>query len=119
MRGWAAAMEPGLRDREYPRVCRPVPPASDLLQWSPVLETGNTRRQRFLLICEIIAAMEPGLIDREYPPPRPRQVGDPTAAMEPGLRDREYRARNEIKKEYLQAAMEPGLRDREYRRGLN
>ena len=44
MRGWAAAMEPGLRDREYPRVCRPVPPASDLLQWSPVLETGNTRR---------------------------------------------------------------------------
>ena len=38
----AAAMEPGLRDREYlARTVREVV-ASYLLQWSPVLETGNT-----------------------------------------------------------------------------
>ena len=40
--GGEAAMEPGLRDREYDRG-QPQPargPAG--LQWSPVLETGNT-----------------------------------------------------------------------------
>ena len=34
-------MEPGLRDREYYETISYVPRAVEL-QWSPVLETGNT-----------------------------------------------------------------------------
>ena len=36
------------------------------LQWSPVLETGNTSYLREWLSEGQIAAMEPGLRDREY-----------------------------------------------------
>ena len=36
-----AAMEPGLRDREY-QIAELVTRIMWLLQWSPVLETGNT-----------------------------------------------------------------------------
>ncbi len=35
-------MEPGLRDREYDAVEQLLSEALDWLQWSPVLETGNT-----------------------------------------------------------------------------
>ncbi len=41
----AAAMEPGLRDREYPTIAECWEADSAMLQWSPVLETGNTRRR--------------------------------------------------------------------------
>ncbi len=37
-----------------------------VLQWSPVLETGNTSYLREWLSDAQIAAMEPGLRDREY-----------------------------------------------------
>ena len=60
-------MEPGLRDREYSAAaasrCRGAS-----LQWSPVLETGNTIFDRSPAISEYVAAMEPGLRDREYVP---------------------------------------------------
>ena len=36
-------MEPGLRDREY-AVITPMMAQLQKLQWSPVLETGNTAR---------------------------------------------------------------------------
>ncbi len=39
-----AAMEPGLRDREYQHAALCGLLAADVLQWSPVLETGNTHR---------------------------------------------------------------------------
>ena len=35
-------MEPGLRDREYALAAGPADAAEYVLQWSPVLETGNT-----------------------------------------------------------------------------
>ncbi len=58
-------MEPGLRDREY----GPVPPGARPapgLQWSPVLETGNTWEVFAAQMLAALAAMEPGLRDREY-----------------------------------------------------
>ena len=85
------------------------------LQWSPVLETGNTRqgaRHRE----ENHAAMEPGLRDREYQGRHRRPVRVENAAMEPGLRDREYQYRSILSAVDEIAAMEPGLRDREYPR---
>ena len=39
-----AAMEPGLRDREYVHHLDTTILWAVALQWSPVLETGNTRR---------------------------------------------------------------------------
>ena len=60
-----AAMEPGFRDREYcvhVGGCGP----SRALQWSPVLETGNTPRSSAPVLCAAVAAMEPGFRDREY-----------------------------------------------------
>ena len=82
-------MEPGLRDREYKSLQRllsvdhqlqwsPVletgntttpptqPPGGSWLQWSPVLETGNTIGDREREDNRSRAAMEPGLRDREY-----------------------------------------------------
>ena len=35
-------MEPGLRDREYEQVLMYLLSTNHRLQWSPVLETGNT-----------------------------------------------------------------------------
>ena len=68
-------MEPGLRDREYP-----VRTSAGLwsicwLQWSPVLETGNTQEYLNTLVPEGWAAMEPGLRDREYQLPSPPTGG--------------------------------------------
>ena len=60
-----AAMEPGLRDREYRGGTRDSGTRGIMLQWSPVLETGNTRCSH-LNGCASSAAMEPGLRDREY-----------------------------------------------------
>ena len=40
--GLRAAMEPGLRDREYAEEGAGLEDIRVLLQWSPVLETGNT-----------------------------------------------------------------------------
>ena len=59
-------MEPGLRDREYADRFPVAARASCSLQWSPVLETGNTRSR--VVMADIVgqAAMEPGLRDREY-----------------------------------------------------
>ena len=37
-----AAMEPGLRDREYMLARMAFSALAGTLQWSPVLETGNT-----------------------------------------------------------------------------
>ena len=94
-------MEPGLRDREYKSLQRllsvdhqlqwsPVletgntttpptqPPGGSWLQWSPVLETGNTSPLVAAIRETGAAAMEPGLRDREYPPIIP----DPTARWE-------------------------------------
>ena len=107
-------MEPGLRDREY-AVEAVADGLWEELQWSPVLETGNTRPQHVACWACVRAAMEPGLRDREYMPvswSRSRiwsrlqwspvlETGNTTAAwlygevhqlaaMEPGLRDREY-----------------------------
>ena len=83
-------MEPGLRDREYlhHRLMGDNPLRE--LQWSPVLETGNTRTLDRWLAVELLAAMEPGLRDREYPATWPTTAHSAEAAMEPGLRDREY-----------------------------
>ena len=41
-------MEPGLRDREYTTIAAAWEADSALLQWSPVLETGNTSCKAFL-----------------------------------------------------------------------
>ncbi len=59
-------MEPGLRDREYMEPRGVSSYATVQLQWSPVLETGNTSYLREWLSEGQIAAMEPGLRDREY-----------------------------------------------------
>ena len=40
-----AAMEPGLRDREYVVLVNGRPSLYAKLQWSPVLETGNTQKK--------------------------------------------------------------------------
>ena len=48
-----AAMEPGLRDREYRHATREAAARCDQLQWSPVLETGNTEDLRFLMGCAL------------------------------------------------------------------
>ncbi len=61
------------------------------LQWSPVLETGNTLPPQLPLLSAWWAAMEPGLRDREYRDVGHRLLDRLSAAMEPGLRDREYR----------------------------
>ena len=62
-----------------------------LLQWSPVLETGNTPYQPREDHHDHHAAMEPGFRDREYIQALlDRLVEAPHAAMEPGFRDREY-----------------------------
>ena len=58
-------MEPGLRDREYAFAANPIGRAV-ALQWSPVLETGNTNPPVAGRPREDRAAMEPGLRDREY-----------------------------------------------------
>ena len=62
----AAAMEPGLRDREYWEAAATARRGVCWLQWSPVLETGNTRSSRRGRPSRKRAAMEPGLRDREY-----------------------------------------------------
>ena len=48
-----AAMEPGLRDREYRLGPSGCSARCDQLQWSPVLETGNTEDLRFLMGCAL------------------------------------------------------------------
>ena len=82
-------MEPGLRDREYDgstiACC-----GAFRLQWSPVLETGNTPTPLHTISLPIRAAMEPGLRDREYVFLPDWGGQEYNAAMEPGLRDREY-----------------------------
>ena len=135
-----AAMEPGFRDREYDHI-ESTEAGLHVLQWSPVLETGNTRglttplgRMEQLQWSPVLetgntgdrnrirpdekpAAMEPGFRDREY------EVGDGgvdlgiPAAMEPGFRDREYQVRQQRFLLQVRAAMEPGFRDREYCQG--
>ena len=60
-------MEPGLRDREYEVGVYGLFVGA-VLQWSPVLETGNTSRCSTGIRSRNAAAMEPGLRDREYPP---------------------------------------------------
>ena len=62
-------MEPGLRDREYHPNCDCIAVPTTSLQWSPVLETGNTALEYALMYLLSVAAMEPGLRDREYEPP--------------------------------------------------
>ena len=42
-------------------------PVCYTLQWSPVLETGNTAQELRPGAVQRVAAMEPGLRDREYP----------------------------------------------------
>ena len=46
-------MEPGLRDREYRLGPSGCSARCDQLQWSPVLETGNTEDLRFLMGCAL------------------------------------------------------------------
>ena len=58
-------MEPGLRDREYLMAAIDALDGA-MLQWSPVLETGNTVAYDETYTRHISAAMEPGLRDREY-----------------------------------------------------
>ena len=70
----------------------PSQPWETTLQWSPVLETGNTRRLAARRRRYAVAAMEPGLRDREYDPMIAAMRLGLVAAMEPGLRDREYAA---------------------------
>ena len=65
-------MEPGLRDREYAPFWRAVVERAIKLQWSPVLETGNTTAAWLYGEVHQLAAMEPGLRDREYVHPWPR-----------------------------------------------
>ena len=65
-RGWyraawrrVAAMEPGLRDREYHPNCDCIAVPTTSLQWSPVLETGNTARRKtrcWLLVLQAFAS---------------------------------------------------------------
>ena len=83
-------MEPGLRDREYWRTLSRGASDGQKLQWSPVLETGNTRSHQPYGTPPGPAAMEPGLRDREYGRGLAVIGQEITAAMEPGLRDREY-----------------------------
>ena len=132
-------MEPGLRDREYPqpRSTRfryrfvlqwspvletgntPAPSHSlaaiCMLQWSPVLETGNTLRDRHGCVGHLLAAMEPGLRDREYRVEL-HQIGHRPARLQwsPVLETGNTvdMLSASFRGEY--AAMEPGLRDREY-----
>ena len=65
-------MEPGLRDREYWLLLWSNEALIHTLQWSPVLETGNTADRPAIITPVMAAAMEPGLRDREYPQ-RPRE----------------------------------------------
>ena len=89
-------MEPGLRDREYGSATGNTDTSLDdiralaQLQWSPVLETGNTAQGKCGRLRIRRAAMEPGLRDREYRTHTHARTHAHTAAMEPGLRDREY-----------------------------
>ena len=108
-------MEPGLRDREYEVLLASWSSCRSMLQWSPVLETGNTRNREVDAGCSVRAAMEPGLRDREYASAALARAIRILAAMEPGLRDREYVPGARWRKQQpAPAAMEPGLRDREY-----
>ena len=86
----AAAMEPGLGDREWPA------------------EVGGP-------VSAAPAAMEPGLGDREWGRvPLDDRHGRRHAAMEPGLGDREWRLWQDAARHSREAAMEPGLGDREW-----
>ena len=58
-------MEPGHEDREYGRSCSSRNPLV-LPQWSPVMKTGNTGRERSARGDGFLASMEPGHEDREY-----------------------------------------------------
>ena len=84
------------------------------LQWSPVLETGNTPHTSAPGTGPLDAAMEPGFRDREYSRLNLPLQTPQKAAMEPGFRDREYMQRYLAAVEAVDAAMEPGFRDREY-----
>ena len=131
-------MEPGLRDREY-QIDELVTRIMLLLQWSPVLETGNTRYNPGCQAAQTGLQWSPVLEtgntmlapitswhrDRlQWSPvletgntrPTPAQaLAYIRAAMEPGLRDREYVHGTQWSwQRKAPAAMEPGLRDREY-----
>ncbi len=86
-------MEPGLRDREYAPFWRAVVERAIKLQWSPVLETGNTIGPFLAADQAIVLQWSPVL-----------ETGN-THRIAGG------------KAPYFRAAMEPGLRDREYKRG--
>ena len=107
-------MEPGLRDREYLKDFITRTADTFRLQWSPVLETGNTGADALHVAVPQRAAMEPGLRDREYDVAIRSGRAREDAAMEPGLRDREYLLIVDQLRYAAPAAMEPGLRDREY-----
>ena len=61
-----------------------------MLQWSPVLETGNTRLALADYPRTIELQWSPVLETGNTVPDRVTPIGDRVAAMEPGLRDREY-----------------------------
>ena len=84
-----ASMEPGHEDREYLQGSG-RPGAFSPPQWSPVMKTGNTRRNIILRIDTRDASMEPGHEDREYLGRRRSPGGVHRASMEPGHEDREY-----------------------------
>ena len=87
------------------------------LQWSPVLETGNTRLPLWLPAMSAARLQWSPVLETgntckvKFP-----YIQGKFAAMEPGLRDREYRLSKEQRRRRDNAAMEPGLRDREYGR---
>ena len=107
-------MEPGFRDREYRvpnAICRsgrrrlqwsPVletgntTPAECIrlaqkqLQWSPVLETGNTRLPSNLRARTYRLQWSPVLETGNTSPGCQASRTETLAAMEPGFRDREY-----------------------------
>ncbi|ERK50543.1 hypothetical protein HMPREF0682_2493 [Propionibacterium acidifaciens F0233] len=59
-------MEPGHEDREYRPPDAPSPSSIVMPQWSPVMKTGNTQRDRQRHGRSTRASMEPGHEDREY-----------------------------------------------------
>ncbi len=136
-----AAMEPGLRDREYSHQGRSrragrsslqwspvletgntadpleVSAAYDELQWSPVLETGNTPMNIRIYTPADMAAMEPGLRDREYSMARALLSTMAKLQWSPVLETGNTLGDLASDAVWALAAMEPGLRDREYKSG--
>ena len=106
-------MEPGLRDRDYYSLAA-ICAVSSQLQWSPVLETGNTRYNPGCQAAQTGLQWSPVL-----------ETGNTMLApitswhrdrlqWSPVLETGNTRPTPAQALAYIRAAMEPGLRDREY-----